>query len=1147
MLNVTAAESLGRSSAHYNFLALVFGVLLILVIILGNILVCLSVLTERSLKTATNYFIVSLAIADLLLAVLVLPLYVYSEFLGGVWTLSTSICDALMTMDVMLCTASILNLCAISVDRYIAVVVPLKYNRNQFSVRQLVLIAATWVLSFGVASPVIFGLNQVPGRNASVCRLEDDSFVVYSSVCSFFVPCPIMLLLYYWMFRGLHRWSAGRRSKLQRGERRFSLSLHGLRHHPGRSKVKYLMPSLSPALSPSSAETPGPVPGLTVPDNVLDADLATTQLDSASDMEGPERARQGGPRENGTRGPKIRRRKSGRVSGRERKAMKVLPIVVGVFLACWSPFFVVHVTKLHAGDLQRRDGHPWGDREDGGETELRASADLGCRLGRRARDCGEDWQWEVYSWIMLKGCWIPGIIWHSLCQINMLNVWRILICSQMAINITCTVIKANACLGGQDIFATMPENSPPGKFVANISIAKAPEANSIRLCLTGENADWFYLEGKSIRLNSSSTRVLDREVQGSVLIAALACHEDDVVQREYGITVEILNENDNVPAFLERSVQPFDVSELTAVNAVIFTVQAQDADNDTIVYAIDTSSTDAAFFRIEQPESGMVMLAKPLDYETKTKMQFVIYAAEISTEEKHSTAVSVTVNVVDEDDQYPQFQPCVLLSQSGAPPICTSPIYTANITVEEQGTILYFSPGPIHAEDGDKGLMTPLIYTILSGGDDGRFRINNDTGEVSLTRRIEKRLPTPILNLKVMASQRDDPKKFAVATAMVHVLAKNRFPPEFTRKTYEGFITKTNNPAALVNTYGNVALVIEAVDRDFEDGINPQLRYSLRPESDATGIYHITQEGHVIARANQLRASNKHYLEVIATDQESGDVANASLHIEVLQTAQSAPRSPFGEGRLFGAVDASAMLGLVGVITFLVAAAISLLLLLLGTRKRRQRDPAEPAGPAPGELPNTVNQSGAAPLMEKLSYHNQAFSERDASSPILQGKHGVYTRKGSMVPTPVTDKDYIPHDAPVNLTVPESPTRSVSTLTMTNRRASDKPVHKSVSFQDEVAEEEEGFTSEHSSSYRQFRRDEKQENVQGAGVAQSPRELTIQSNQKRWRKAAGEESRKDESQAAKGAQADTPPLRLKGQEGNGDNEDIEVPENPYKL
>ncbi|MEQ2176650.1 D(4) dopamine receptor, partial [Goodea atripinnis] len=125
MKNVTPSSPPGQTYLmDYNYLALVLGIVLILVIILGNILVCLSVLTERSLKTATNYFIISLAVADLLLAVLVLPLYVYSEvsqvLCWNRWSdvyVNTSICDALMTMDVMLCTASILNLCAISVDR----------------------------------------------------------------------------------------------------------------------------------------------------------------------------------------------------------------------------------------------------------------------------------------------------------------------------------------------------------------------------------------------------------------------------------------------------------------------------------------------------------------------------------------------------------------------------------------------------------------------------------------------------------------------------------------------------------------------------------------------------------------------------------------------------------------------------------------------------------------------------------------------------------------------------------------------------------------------------------------------------------------------------------------------------------------------
>uniref|UniRef100_A0A8K9Y8B7 G-protein coupled receptors family 1 profile domain-containing protein n=1 Tax=Oncorhynchus mykiss TaxID=8022 RepID=A0A8K9Y8B7_ONCMY len=336
-----------RKEYDYNYFALVLGVPLILIIILGNVLVCLSVLTERSLKTATNYFIISLSVADLLLAVLVLPLYVYSEFLGGTWTLSTYICDALMTMDVMLCTASILNLCAISVDRYIAVVVPLKYNRNQFSLRQLVLITATWVLSLGVASPVIFGLNQVPGRDPTVCKLENDSFVVYSSVCSFFVPCPVMLFLYYWMFRGLRRWSSGRKNA-------------GVRAG-AKEKVVYLMPTALSPMSPSAVSMASPTATLGVEDKqqeglgagVAESDPMTTQMDSVSDADPTERPpRQGKSlKENGLAHAKANKRgrrnsKSSRVSGRERKAMKVLPVVVGVFLACWTPFFVVHVTNV---------------------------------------------------------------------------------------------------------------------------------------------------------------------------------------------------------------------------------------------------------------------------------------------------------------------------------------------------------------------------------------------------------------------------------------------------------------------------------------------------------------------------------------------------------------------------------------------------------------------------------------------------------------------------------------------------------------------------------------------------------------------------------------------------------------------------------
>ncbi|XP_067091106.1 dopamine receptor D4a isoform X1 [Osmerus mordax] len=310
--------------SEYNFPALIFGILLIVVIICGNLLVCLSVHTEKALKTTTNYFIVSLAVADLMLAVLVLPLFVYAEFQGGVWSLNMTICDSLMTMDVMLCTASIFNLCAISIDRFIAVVIPLNYNRKHVDQRQMFLLSGTWILALAVASPIMFGINNVPRRDTSECKLEDDDYVVYSSVCSFFIPCPIMLLLYCGMFRGLRRWEEARKAKLR-------CSLQACR------KLQEAAASLPPL-----ASLPPPLPP------IIERDLTDQDTERPCSF--------------GPLGPKDRpvptvafssyrfipeppKRKRAKINGRERKAMKVLPVVVGVFLFCWTPFFVVHTMR----------------------------------------------------------------------------------------------------------------------------------------------------------------------------------------------------------------------------------------------------------------------------------------------------------------------------------------------------------------------------------------------------------------------------------------------------------------------------------------------------------------------------------------------------------------------------------------------------------------------------------------------------------------------------------------------------------------------------------------------------------------------------------------------------------------------------------
>ncbi|XP_041820400.1 cadherin-related family member 5 [Chelmon rostratus] len=588
----------------------------------------------------------------------------------------------------------------------------------------------------------------------------------------------------------------------------------------------------------------------------------------------------------------------------------------------------------------------------------------------------------------------------------MLLPWRLLLW-QVALTLFHHAVTASLCLGGSDIFASVRENSPMGQFISNLSISGEPGANAVRLCLTGDNADWFYLEGRTIRLNASVSRVLDREVQGSVLIAELTCYEDDVIQSQYRILVEILNENDNKPNFLEETIHPFTISELTAVDSVVLTVKAVDADGDMISYIIDQSSRDAWFFRIDLPNSGNIVLNKPLDYETRTHLQVIVWAQE-NTVEKFNTSAVLSVNIEDGDDQYPHFLPCTPVSPGV--PVCTNPTYTANITHKQQDEVLVFSPGPIRAEDGDRGINTPLIYSILSGGDQGRFVINNRTGEIQLTRPVISQRLTTNFTLNVMVCQVNDRLKYSVASVLIRVLSENMFPPIFNRTVFKGFIIQSSSPASIVSTYGNQVLQVLVSDRDFSDGLNPHIHYSLHPPS---GLYQVTQGGVLIARTDKLQAFDRHILQVVARDEESGEEVSASVDVEVLQRGQTVPRGAFTEQQLFGDVDSRLAGGIAAMIMVLFLSSVLFLLLRTMRRRRGPRNADEHAAVDLGKHPNVVSSSRPVFSLEESLYDSKAFRheyESSSQSDSLHGRQGVYTRRHSLLPPPSSPPNVIVSD-----------------------------------------------------------------------------------------------------------------------------------------
>ncbi|KAH3789593.1 hypothetical protein DPMN_167778 [Dreissena polymorpha] len=145
-----------------------------LAVVFGNSLVIVSVITTRKLRTVTNIFIVSLACADLLLGFAVLPFSISLEvdewLWGQIW------CSMWLAIDVWLCTASILNLCAISFDRYIAVTHPIRYPTIMSPVRGRWLVACVWILSFIICLPPLLGWNDtgMPNKSSAFNAFQTD-------------------------------------------------------------------------------------------------------------------------------------------------------------------------------------------------------------------------------------------------------------------------------------------------------------------------------------------------------------------------------------------------------------------------------------------------------------------------------------------------------------------------------------------------------------------------------------------------------------------------------------------------------------------------------------------------------------------------------------------------------------------------------------------------------------------------------------------------------------------------------------------------------------------------------------------------------------------------------------------------------------
>ena len=409
-----------------------------------------------------------------------------------------------------------------------------------------------------------------------------------------------------------------------------------------------------------------------------------------------------------------------------------------------------------------------------------------------------------------------------------------------------------------DIQILMSEAAQAGDEVLKIQAYDKDYADSLVYTLTPSNSPFSWNNEQSAIVLSSA------ENMGPNFILHLSA-SDGTKHSTINIAILVVNENDHSPVFSTQDTAVM-ISENTESGSSIFAVHASDADNatsDAVIYSISAGNTDDTFYI--NPKSGVIYVAKDLDYETETRYELTLQATDTGEPAMTSTPLYITVDITNENDEVPVFEQTE---------------YTFTL-VENNDAMA--SVGCVRADDVDEEGFGITSYSIVDEGEKpGFFSINENSGCITAISSIDRETDREF-HLTVQAQDEADSTITETVRVTVEIGDLNDNGPSFSQQNVLFYVS----PDYTVN---QVLGFVVASDPDSAE--NALFTYEI--VSQNPNIISLAQDGEVsIATEIPTEYELSYSIVVRATSNVEGDERSSDATVEIIVESDSAHHPQF--------------------------------------------------------------------------------------------------------------------------------------------------------------------------------------------------------------------------------------------------------------